>query len=275
MQLREHTIYFRASTYEDLFDSGKIIEVVDAIETLLGDWFVASQDLGRARQRPGVARPGRVVLDESCGRGLHLATRVKLLGGPAEDPENGPSLEINAGGHPYSGRFLTSLDLRVPKARFENPDFLSLYVAWVEAVAEQISPFMVHCHDTDDTSIQNLGSRALLRSGFGIEVEEEVDLLSNPGLEVSRGEFRYMATWLMILGEPMVEQIGGEVLEAMETARRVTGDRFVIRLYDSPLDCEAPENREKQRRAREQLRLAEISKENSWAWGYWDRKKRS
>jgi len=275
MQLREHSVYYRASTYEDLLDNAKILAIVDELEALLGDWFGASQDLGRARQRPGLPRAGRVVLEESCGRGLHLGTRVKLLGGPPEAPTNGPSLELNAGGHPYSGRFVTSLDLRVPSSRFEELDFLEQYVRWVESSAASVAPFMAHCHDTDDTAIQNLGSRALLRSGFGIEVEEEVDLLSNPGLEVSRGEFRYLASWLMIIGEPMIEQLGRQGLEAFESAQLVPEDRFLIRLYDSPLDCDKPESRERQRRVREVLRFDAIARENGWAWGYWDRKKRS
>ncbi len=275
MQLREHSIYCRCSTYEDLFDGSMVIDLVDEVEELLGDWFVASQDLGRGRQRPGVARPGRVVLEESCGRGLHLATRVKLLGGSPEDPTDGPSLELNAGAHPYSGRFVTSLDLRVPTSRFKSPEFIEAYVRWVEASALKVKPFMTHCHDTDDTSIQNLGSRALLRSGFGIEVDDEVDLRSNPGLEISRGEFRYMATWLMIVGEPMIEQFDRAALESLESSRAISEDQFLIRLYNSPLEAHTPESRERQRHLRELLRFDEIAQENSWAWGYWDRKKRS
>lgn len=300
--LKEDTVYLRLTTYHDLVHDATHLMVLE----LLDEWnrapFTHYQDLTmRGRPRPLDAQLLVEKLHAPTGRGIHQELRFKLwreTGGPVR------SLEFNAGGHPYTGAYHTHLDIRVEKDWFvRNPEVAPrVFTRHFKRLAQMTHPFQAHAHDTDDNSIQNIGNPALLRRGFGLDVEGPIDLAENPGRELSRGEFRYVVNWLTLFGPTLLSQLGPEIVESVPVgtlealdidaqARRrpaqIVAERMgadpdtledgpprwlLLTLGDSPLGAEEAARRDAQRAARDHLGFRALAEKTRYMLGYWQRK---
>lgn len=273
MSLRENTVFFRCSTYEDLLDDARLLDIIEAIQTRLQLPFTTFQDLGAApRQRPRRPQPLNDHLERVIAQGVHLAARFALTA------ESAPKLrlEIAAGLHPYTGNYRTALDLRVDQAHFAQPAYTRRFVALIDHIATRIQPFVGHAHSSDDNSIQNIANAGLLERGFGITTTEPIDVRTRPGREVNRGELRYAINWINLFGPTFVEQLGAERFQELPggTLQSLPGGTLRLRLYDTPLEADMPEHREFQRALWEHLDFERHVRETSYNFGYWDSKSR-
>lgn len=297
MKLRENSLYMRFSTHHDVVDDATHVELLERLQEWNGRPFALYQNLGdKGRPRELTAQ---LLLDElhsRVGEGLHGKLRFRVW---SETGTPIRSFEFNAGAHPYSGRFVTMVDIRYEREWMERNRKISPdnFVERFEEVASLLHPFQGHAHDTDDNSIQNIGSASLLRRGYGLEVTEPIDLASNPGREVSRAGHRYVVNWLTLFGPEMVEHLGpqrfedlpgelreldidpnarktlGEqVAEEMGDHREKTGKWLLLRLAHDPLSFDDPEIRGKQKTIKERLQLEKIAADERWPWGYWQSK---
>jgi hypothetical protein len=295
--LSEDTVYLRLSTFHDLVDDATFLEILQ----LLDEWnrhpFDTYTDLAmRGRARPVTPELLLDELHDRVGAGLHQIVRFRL------DVGQGPvaSYEFMAGAHPYTGVFHTSLDIRVrgPWVR-RNPEMgpRLLKRRFLELV-HLTHPFQGHVHDTDDNSIQNVGDPGLLKRGFGVEVEGRVELASNPGRELSRGEYRYAVNWLTLFGPALLERVTLEAVQSVPVAtveqipvdfgaRSTPGQHvaermgatfperpttwWLVQLGPTPTPFEP--QREAQRGVRSHLRYAELAESERWPLGYWQKKR--
>ena len=272
MDLREHTIALRLSTWRDLLDDRTAAQLIDNIEALTERPFSSSQDLGSSRrQHPGRPRDGRIVLHDYLERGLNLCAKIRLFSANPEDPTGQQVLTLRAGGHPYTGRFRTALDLRLPKQLFEAPAFVQAFIELVENWSIQLCPFQAHAHDTDDTNAQNMASPHLLKAGFGIELDEANRDQRPPGLEVSRGELRYHASWLTVLGPEHCDELGIEAIQSFPCSKRQLAPKlWLLQLFHSPLQID-DNARGAQRLFWDHFDIETLVREKGWAMGYWHR----
>lgn len=296
MSLREDTFYIRLSTWRDLVDDATLVEIVERLHELCGRPFELLQDLGaRALPRPLTAELMLDRLHSLVGGGLHQLVRLRLSSAQGTPVR---SLEINAGPHPYTGAFVTHLDLRVERAWMVRNGASArkrLRKLFEELVALTL-PYQAHAHDTDDNAMQNMASASLLKRGYGVEVDpERWSLDTNPGRELSRGAFRYCVNWLTLLGPGLVDHLGvdrvlaspdAEVREltlAWEghgVARTTLASRFeeegvaprwlLLTLPGDPLDMDAL--RPAQRAVQEHLGLRELAADERRSFGYWQRR---
>ncbi len=295
--LSEDTVYLRLSTFHDLIDDATFLEIMEG----LVDWnrrpFDHYTDIAmRGRPRPVTPELLLGELHARVGAGLHQIARFRL------QSDEGPvaSYEMMAGGHPYTGVFHTTIDIRVRGDWVRrNPEMgpRLLRKRFVE-LAHQTHPFQGHVHDTDDNSIQNAGDAGLLRRGFGVEVDGPIDLASNPGRELSRGEFRYAVNWLTLFGPALLERVTVEAVQSIPCgnverlgvdfhARTTPGQHvaermgatfpdkpetwWLLQLGPTPIPF-AP-YRDAQGRARDHLRYAELAESERWPLGYWQKKR--
>ncbi len=300
--LKDHSIYLRMSTYHDLVHDATHILLLDMLDRWNRGAFEHFQDIGvRGRPRPITAQLLMEQLHERVGQGIHQELRFKVWrsqGAPVR------SLEFHAGAHPYTGVFHTRIDVRVERQWFErNPQSAPrVFKRRFKDIAALIHPFQGHAHDTDDNSIQNIDSPALLRRGFGLEVEGPIDLENNPGREIARGQFTYVINWLTLFGPGLLGEhfeaqqvsatpgVAVERLsidpEARKRPAELVAERMgaaptddahsqwlMLSLGDSPLESAQPENRTAQLKAREHLGFAALADSQRYMLGYWQRKR--
>lgn len=301
--LADHSVYLRLSTYHDLIYDGTHALILDMLDEWSGGAFEHFQDLAvRGRPREVTAELLMEKVHGLVGEGIHQTSRWRMwreAGSPVR------SFEFNAGAHPYTGVFHTTIDIRLERSWFErNPEAAPrVCLRRFKRLAALTHPFQGHVHDTDDNSTQNIDNPALLRRGFGLEVEGPVALEDNPGRELSRGEFRYVINWLTLIGPALLERFPPEALlsapatevteleidpssrrtPAEEVARRMGHDPealkegpqrwLMLRLGDSPLGFDNPERRAVQAAVREHLGLREQAHKERYMLGYWQRKK--
>lgn len=297
MTLREETFYLRLSTYQDLIDDATHLELLERLQELNHGPFQHYQDvLARGRPKPVTGELLMERLHRMVGEGLHQVARFRLWSQGAPVVR---SFELNAHAHPYSGRFVTQVDIRLERswlARNRRPA-LERTSRLFEELVQMTTPFQGHVHDTDDNSIQNIGQASLLRNGYGLEVQDDVELASNPGREISRGELRYCVNWLTALGPELIERLGGAGVvetapastvraldvdwEARPVLRGTLADRdrddrpeprwLLLALDGDPLEPDGA-MRQAQGLVREHLGLARLAHAERYNLGYWQRK---
>jgi hypothetical protein len=297
--LREHSIYFKFSTEHCLLGDATFLEILDQLETWASAPFETVQDLlNHGRPRPWGGEQAVAHLHSRVGAGVNQQARLLWKGAEGRAVR---SVELNAGSHPYAGRFQTLLDIRLDRGWFERQGELGPRMAerrFVE-IARLIHPFQGHAHDTDDNAVQNTDNAGLLERGFGVKVEGPIDLAANPGRELSRGPHRYAVNWLTLFGPELVEKLGRDLLQAApapvvraleidpksrklpaeSVAERLgeavekEGEWWMLRLSESPLDFpDNPAAREVQRAVREHLGLRDLARQERWELGYWQKK---
>lgn len=273
MRMRENQVYFRWTAGRDVVDDGTIADLVDSLEMEMGVPFARWRLLGQpdeARAWDGSARHD--VLDSRIGVGTNQQLRIRWTA--PENPAGIVSLEVQANMHPYTGRYVTSIDLRVGAAVMSEAtrreSWRARFVEWVH----DMDALYGHAHDVDDDAIQNAFDPGLLLRGYGVVVEEGVDLADNPGREVSRGEFRYVVNWLSYFGAEMCETLN---MASREFAIDGLGVNPVeggiwFELGASPLDSDAPEQRARQRALRDGLELRALADRTRRTFGFWQRR---
>jgi len=293
VHLRENSIYMRFSTNHDVVNDATHVELLERLQEWNGRPFELYRNVAtKGRPRELTAQLIFEELHSAVGTGVHGELRFivwSAKGSPIR------SFELNAGAHPYSGRFQTMVDVRFERDWFENnveiaPDN---FVERFEEVASLLHPFQGHAHDTDDNSIQNIGLASLLRRGYGVEVDEPIDLGSNPGREISRAGHRYAVNWLTLFGPEIIEHLGAERVRSIPGklrelridpyARKTLGEQvaeemgeppikdgkwLLLRLAHNPLNFDNPERRALQRQIREHLELHKLAAQERWPWGY-------
>ena len=269
MRLRESSFFIKLSSHMDVLDDGTIFALLQSIETLAGLRWDNSLDL---LERDARVRPWDEVADtlslEWLGQGTNRRFRRRWTasasaGGFAE------WLEVNAASHPYSGVFVTQVELRLARERFVDPTFASRFVVWADTWCARLAPVDAHAHETDDHAIQNCSLPALLEAGFGVNVESLGE--DRPGREVSRGEYRYCATWWSFTGARVLERLGYPDLANLpgEVLRLDEGVRVVL----SPEPLRLDESlRSAQRELAQVLGFAEAARKDRWTLGFWQKK---
>lgn len=297
MQLCDKSIYMRFSTNHDVVNDATHVELLERLQEWNGRPFSFYRNLAaKGRPRELTVQLLFAELHSRVGAGVHAALRFKVwsdVGTPVR------SMELSAGSHPYSGRFVTMVDIRFEREWMQRNLKLAPgnFVERFEELARLLHPFQGHAHDTDDNSIQNIGSAALLRRGYGFEVDGPIDLATNPGREISRAGHRYAVNWLTLFGPEMVEHLGADRIKAVPAelrelnidpnARKTLGEQvaeqmgapvvkngrwLLLRLAADPLNFEAPERRDVQRRVKDALQFEKIAADERWPWGYWQSK---
>lgn len=267
MRMREHALFLRASTRADLLDDGSAMAWIQRVQDLTGARFDHVTDLVAVRgERVALVDP-----DEQLGallpRAVHVRTRIRL---EASESTTLRSFEIHAGAHPYSGAHVTQLDLRIAESALDDAAFIEQFVAFFAQLAAGIDATWAYAHPADDTAIQNATSPALLRLGYGVELDEAA-LRDMPGREVSRGEFRYAPDWLGWLGAPVLERL--ESFRSGWPARgRQQGTAFTWRLARHPADVDSEEGRSAQRQLRSDLGFDAVAAADRWTQGFWQKR---
>ncbi len=263
-------MYFKFSAGRDVFDDGSAERVIADAASVFDITWTEIENLDRRMRRVELTRQRfEEHVGALTGAGLQQRARFVVFGANAVGAAR---LEVNATLHPYTGRYLTMFDLRVPRAAFESPALVEAAVAFFERTAAATEAIVANAHDTDDHAIQNIGSEQLLRRGYGIEVAGEVDLEANPGLEVSRGEFRYVVTWLTWLGAEIVSKLAHRRESALPIPEREAGSARWFRLCESPLSAGDAEVRALQAAVRASLGFRGLAGEEQRAFGFWQRK---
>lgn len=266
MRLREHTLHLRLATLDDVLDDGRYLRALEALESFAGASFQRMRDL------VGVRLPFRDIEGATdalvagyAGVGLHQRARFRL----ESDDARMPSIEVHANSHPYSGRHVTGLDLRVGYATVADPDNVRGFVDLARDVVTSWRPLWAHAHDTDDLAIQNCESVDMLRLGFGVEATE-ADLEDRPGREWARGEFRYHASWISYYGAEACEKLAGHAEPGALEAGEALADGRWFRLFDDPLASDA--HRDAQRAHRDAIGYERLAERERWTHGYWQRR---
>jgi hypothetical protein len=271
MRLREHTVFLKLSTGQDLASDGRLVRLLEETAVRLGQPWQQAQDL--------LVRDGRVATwdnalpqwrEEWVGQGVHRRLRVRVQ---TQSVTGGmESFEANATPHPYSGAYVTHLDLRIARSRFATPEACADWVAWFDELAAALTPIDAHAHETDDHAIQNCTIPSMLRNGWG--VDPDMVESDRPGREISRGEARYCATWWTYLGPAVLERLHTTVEAALEAPggmeSRAIGEGVRFLLGPSPLD--AATFRERQRELRDSLGFDETARRERWTLGFWQRR---
>lgn len=269
MRLREPSVFMKLSTHADVLDNGAIFQLLESISALTGLLWETSIDLlerdARVRSWSDVAE---MLSFEWVGQGTNRRFRRRWTA-PAAEGKFGEWLEVHASSHPYSGVFVTQIELRLARERFGDHQFTSRFVAWADGWCSRLAPIDAHAHETDDHAIQNCALPALLSAGFGINADSLGE--DRPGREVSRGECRYCATWwsfagaqvLERLGQPDLTQLPGDVLHA--------GGGVRVLLGADPLNLDES-FRSGQRHLADALGFAEAARKDRWTLGFWQKK---
>lgn len=269
MRLREPSFFIKLSTHTDVADDGTILALLDSLEDLAGLRWDTSLDLlerdARVRRWAEVAHELSI---EWLGQGTNRRLRrrwnaAESVGGFQE------WLEVNAASHPYSGVFVTQIELRLARERFADPAFPSRFVAWADTWCAKLAPVDAHAHETDDHAIQNCALPALLHAGFGVDPESLGE--DRPGREVSRGEYRYCATWWSFTGAPVLERLGHPDLAGLpgEVLRMDHGVRVLLTSDPLTLDESL---RSAQRQLADVLGFTEAARKDRWTLGFWQKK---
>ena len=268
MRLRQEALYLRAVTMTDVLDAGIHLRLVSSLEALTGTTWTAFQDLARPRMPVQSLEGARsTLLDAHVGAGFHQSARWVLSADP-ESPLR--SFELHAGLHPYSGVYVTQLDARLDAGWADaNADAVTSmardWVTWLE-------PLSLHAHDVDDHAIQNCASAAMLKLGYGIEVDE-VDLAANPGRERHRGQYRFCTDWLTYYGAETVALIERECERTAWTEPpEPLANGWWFRLYERPSQATTAEGRAIQQRVRDEIGYDALVQKDRRIWGYWQRK---
>ncbi len=269
MRLREPSFFIKLSSHADLLDTGTIFGLLQSIEELADLNWDSTLDLlerdARSRRWADVAD---VLSSEWLGQGTNRRFRRRWMaatavGGFLE------WLEVNASSHPYSGVFVTQIELRLARERFLDVAFPQRFVSWADRWCIELAPVDAHAHETDDHAIQNCSLPALLGAGFGVDAESLGE--DRPGREVSRGEYRYCATWWSFLGEPVLERLSQPNLEHLPGDVRRVQHGVRVQLTQSPLLFDEP-LRAAQRELAEALGFAEAARKDRWTLGFWQKK---
>ena len=212
MSLRDSSVYIRLSSYQDWVHGAEIVELLSQLdEWNQGPFELFCDELRRGRPK---AVTGPLLLDavhSLVGGGLHQIVRFRLSKSKGRPVR---SVTFAAGAHPYSGVFVSQLDVRVERDWVErNGEAAARKLertlrTWVPL----LRPFQAHVHDTDDNSVQNIGSTGLLERGYGVKVDS-VDLASNPGRERVLGEKRFCVNWLTLLGPALIDALGYDTIK--------------------------------------------------------------
>lgn len=266
MRLRERTVYLKLLVVGDLLDGGEYLRFVHRAENELGASFMSFRDLvaTRAPAYP-LDEGGAARLEAFAGGGWNQRARFRLEGEGAAR-----SLELNATSHPYTGRYVTQVDLRAANEHFEDPDAVERWVEMVRETIRELNPVWAHSHETDDNAIQNCHSARMLALGYGVSVDD-VDVTTNPGREQSRAEMRYCANWLTWMGPELVERLAPYRDDPPEPPPEEIGGGWLFRLYATPLQAHTDEAREAQRQLRETAGFDRAAARERWTWGFWQR----
>ena len=110
---------------------------------------------------------------------------------------------------------------------------------------------------------------ALLHAGFGVDAESLGE--DRPGREVSRGEYRYCATWWSFTGAPVLERLGHPELAGLpgEVLRMDHGVRVLLTPDPLTLDESL---RSAQRQLADVLGFTEAARKDRWTLGFWQKK---
>ena len=268
MRLRQDALYVRATTMTDVLDAGIHLQLATSLEELTGARWATFQDLARPRMPVQALETRRAaLLDAHKGAGFHQSARWVLA---AEDGGPLRTFEVHAGLHPYSGVYVTQLDARLD-ARWadahadEVAALARTWVSWLE-------PLSLHVHDVDDHAIQNCASAAMLKLGYGVEVET-VDLAANPGRERHRGQYRFCTDWITYYGPETVALIEREgVLERWTHPPEQLAGGWWFRLYERPLQADSVQGRAVQQTVRDETAFDRVVQKDRRIWGYWQRK---
>lgn len=269
MRMREYDVFFRWTCGRDVVNDGTITRLVEELESLRGEPFSTYQPLGV----PSSPVAWTEVLREQklaplAGGGANQQVRFRLDDGEGKHPVH--RLEVQASAHPYTGRYVTTIDVRVA-ADFLEESRIEEWVARFRRWLETSAAICGHAHDADDDAIQNIASPALLKRGYGVDVQD-VDLADNPGRETTRGEHRLAVNWLTWFSAETLEQLPVQELRVDSVEAVKQDDGLWIRLYELPQHPEAPEKRERQRQVRDELKLQEVADRRRRSFGFWQRK---
>ncbi|MFT6629463.1 MAG: hypothetical protein ACJA1R_002740, partial [Flavobacteriales bacterium] len=236
--------------------------LVRDVEAFTGAGFESFTDLVAPRARAVALAGARAeLIDAHTGAGFHQSARWRL------DAPNGQRCEFGAGLHPYSGVYVTNVDVRIPNTLVEgrHDALAELLREWVRGTA----PLSLHAHDADDNAIQNCESETMLRLGYGVE-EALGPVAERPGREFNRGQFRYVANWVTFMGEEAVTLLEeAELCEWGESTEIFEGGRWA-RLSDEPTAFDTI--RSGQRALVEQAGFDKLVARDRRVWGYWQRK---
>jgi hypothetical protein len=283
LNLLEHTVYLRLSSAADLLNDGRILAAIDTLSQTLQTPFSFTQDLGsHRRDLPLSPSPGLSPLFTLQNRGIHPTTKLKILS--TASPENTPHIELTAGIHPYSGKYRVSLDLRLQKSWFAQQDAPARFAQMVQNLVLICDPFVVHAHDTDDNTVQNISDPGLLKRAFSANTDDTLPLAERPGREINLGEMRYAVNWITVLGAEQVQTLQSlsddpdDPLDISKTPAQdvfpLANGRWWVRLYNSPLDAHTPLSRSTQLAVFLHWHLPLLARRQGPSLGYWDRKGR-
>lgn len=275
MRLCEHAVGLRLTTLVDVLDSGLFLELVTESAALGDSPYRERHDLSGPR-RPRMPLES-AWLDDHVGAGFHQSTRWAL------HSETGERFELHAHLHPYTGVYVTQIEWRVPKARFEDSAFTEAVVDLARRWAARTDALSLHAHDVDDDGAQNCDNAMMLRLGYGVEVDEaDYDVNANPGREFVRGHFRFVSAWLTYYGADALRLLErAEVTDAARldgagaacgVAHEPVGEGRWYRLYASPLRASGAAERAAQSALRDALGYDRMVKSSQRVWGYWQRK---
>lgn len=270
MRMREHQVFFRWMCGRDVVNDGTLADWLDEVEALIGAPFATWRQLGRPAQTLPWELPARFEqVDSRIGAGANQELRIRWEA--AANPAGIASFEVQASMHPYTGRFVTRLDLRVQRDALSDPSALEAWVVRFERWVGNSAALWAHAHDADDDAMQNIFDPGLLKLGYGVEVEAGTDLSQNAGREVSRGEFRYAINWMTRFGAEMAQELR---LDERELA--VPGVEFRrddeglwLRLAPSPLNPDDESVRSRQRALRDLFEIPALADRTRRTFGFW------
>ena len=273
MRMREYQVFFRWMCGRDIVNDGSLVSLVDELESLMERPFARWRALGRPAQELDWTVGARLqTLDSTVGAGRNQELRMRLTAG--ENCAGVVSLEVQAQMHPYTGRYVTTVDLRVHRDVLVDDEVLGAWGERFAAWVEDGDAIWAHAHDADDDAIQNVFDPNLLRLGYGVELAEGTDLMQNPGREVSRGEFRYVVNWLTWFGPEMCAELRlrerDYAIDGLSVLPLERG--YWFSLAPSPLNPDDDEVRARQRALRELLEIPALAERTRRAFGFWQRR---
>lgn len=255
MRLREDSVFLRWNAGRDVISDGTFLRWIATLEAIEGRPFASWRALDRSGPALELtpARRQELVVGLADG-GTNPQHRFELT---MDAPRRVMRVSFTAGAHPYTGRYVVGVDLRLVGAAFgvsapAEPAGTDTGVASdtgvdpsadvsVEAWVARFRAWMLesaalcgHAHDTDDDAMQNIVSPALLRSGYGVD-PETLPEDDRPGRELSRGEHRYAVNWLTWLGPEMASQL--DVAALGERSGAASGAAVVEHV---PVDTSGP-----------------------------------
>lgn len=270
MSMREHQVFLKWTCGRDILDDGTLITWIDTLEDAMHQAFATWRPLGK----PGKPNPWTIEarlehLDARVGAGLNQELRIRLTANPNDAGVE--YINIQAGLHPYTGRYVTACELRFQRDVFADAPTLERWSKTLQRWAKEGAALSAQLHDADDDAIQNVSNAGVLRLGYGIDVDE-VDVSQNPGRETSRGEYRYVVNWLSFYGKDMFKALNEPpiAVDGVKTWEEEGG--LWVQLSDSPLNPDDPNVRSRQRDVREQLGIENLAKKQQRSFGFWQQK---